>query len=358
MLTALSYPHIGRTLDPVSVTIFDVARHVGVSIKTVSRVINNDPVVSEDTRAKVMAAVRELGYVPNVSARRLASRRSYVVGLVFHNATWAYITEVQQGVLETCRKEGYGMLIHPCNAKKSEDQQEILRLVAQQQVDGFIFTPPCDNAVALLEELEARRIPFVRLTPCVRQGPSPFVAADDWRGAYEMTEHLINLGHRRIGFIMGNPDHQASHDRLAGFKAALEAHRIPFNPALIQQGDFQFESGVTCARALLGMEPRPTAIFASNDDMAAGVLAVAHQMGISIPADLSVAGFDDVPLARQVWPALTTIRQPIYEIAVSAAQLLIRLLKGESVETSFYELPTTLIVRESTGPVGDPESLG
>jgi LacI family transcriptional regulator len=334
----------------VAVTIEDVASHAGVSMKTVSRVINNEPFVADLTRAKVMAAMRELGYAPNVSAQRLASGRSYVLGLVFHNAAWTYINIVQRGLLEECRKEGYGMLMDPCDIERPADQEEILRLVAQQIVDGFIFTPPCDNITSLLEKLQSQGVPFVRIAPRDRQDSLPYVAPDDWQGGYDVTEHLLLLGHERIGFVMGHPDHQASHDRLAGFRAALEAHDVPFDPHLVAQGDFHFESGLLCGRILLEADPRSTAIFACNDDMAAGVLAVAHRLDIPVPEALSVAGFDDVPLAQQVWPPLTTVRQPTYEMAQLAAQLLLRLFKGESLDMYHHVLPASLVIRGSTAP--------
>jgi LacI family transcriptional regulator len=334
----------------VAVTIEDVASHAGVSTKTVSRVINNEPFVADPTRARVMAAMRELGYAPNVSAQRLASGRAYVLGLVFHNAAWNYINIVQRGLLEECRKEGYGMLMNPCDIERPADQEEILRVVAQQTVDGFVFTPPCDNIGSLLEKLRTQGVPFVRIAPTDREVPLPYVAPDDRRGGYDVTEHLLSLGHERIGFVMGNPEHQASHDRLAGFQAALEEDHVRFDPHLVAQGDFHFHSGLSCGRALLETEPRPTAIFASNDDMAAGVLTAAYQLGIPVPEALSVAGFDDVPLAQQVWPSLTTVRQPTHEMARLAAQLLLSLLKGQPLETAQQVLPTRLVIRGSTGP--------
>lgn len=331
------------------VTIHDVARQAKVSIKTVSRVINQEALVKESTRAKVLRVMEELGYRPNISARRLARGRSHVVGLVFHNATWYYIHDVMRGMLETSRQEGYSTLIHPCDINKPEDQAEILGLVEQQQVDGFIFTPPCDNAISLLNQLQEWQVPFVRLTPWDRERPWPYVAARDWQGAYDMMQYLLSLGHRRIGFIIGDPDHRASYDRMEGYKAALEMHRIPFEPALVKQGDFHFESGISCGSELLKADPRPTAIFASNDNMAAGILTAAHQLGVAVPEELSVAGFDDVRLTQQVWPPLTTVRQPIYESARWATCLLVGLLKREPVQPVHHELSTTLVIRKSTG---------
>ena len=332
----------------MSVTIRDVARQAQVSVKTVSRVINGEALVRESTRAKVVRAMEALDYVPNVSARRLARGRSHVIGLVFHNATWHYVNDVMRGMVETSRQEGYSTFVHPCDTDRPEDQREILNLAEQRQVDGFIFTPPCDNASALLKQLHDWHIPFVRLTPWDRERPWPYVTANDQQGAVQMTEYLFSLGHRRIAFIIGDPAHRASHDRLAGYKAALKMHHIPYEPALVKQGDFHFDSGVLCGRELLTANRRPTAIFAGNDDMAAGVLSAAHQLGIKIPQEVSVGGFDDARLTRQVWPPLTTVRQPIYESARWATCLLIDLLKNKNLHPIFYELATTLVIRNST----------
>ncbi len=274
-----------------------------------------------------------------------------VIGLLFQNATWAYLSDVLEGSLEVARQRRYGILTRLLDVNKSTDREELLRMVAQQRVEGYLFTPPCDNVPELLETLHKRNVPFVRLTPHDRRLPLPHVCATDYRGARELTEYLLSLSHRRIGFIMGNPDHQASHDRLAGFRDALQAHHVRFDPSLIRQGDWYFKSGVACGRELLEVSQRPTAIFASNDDMAAGVLSAAHRMGIRLPEELSVVGFDDVPLAEQVWPSLTTVRQPIHEIAKLAATLLIDLLEGKTLSVLHHELPTELILRESTGRI-------
>ncbi|MCC7451044.1 MAG: LacI family DNA-binding transcriptional regulator [Anaerolineae bacterium] len=333
------------------ITIRDLAKHAGVSIKTVSRVLNDEPRVSVSTRSRVVEAMQQLGYTPNISAQRLARGRAHAIGLVFHNATWDYINDVLQGTLETAHPRGYSIAIHPCDLSQPEAEQEVIQLVGQRRVDGLIFTPPSDNAPALLAALQQLDIPFVRLTPRDRGLHAPYVAADDRRGACRMTEHLVDLGHRRIGFVMGHVDHQASHDRLAGFRDALKAHDLPYDPLLVQQGNFTFESGVAAGQALLTNNPRPTAIFASNDNMAAGVLYAAHQLGIAVPTQLSIGGFDDVALARQVWPPLTTVRQPIYESAALAARLLIQLLNGELSDDPAHYLPTTLVIRESTGSI-------
>ncbi len=330
-------------------TIRDIALRAGVSVKTVSRVLNHEPMVGADTRARVEAVMREVGYVPNILAQRLARGRAMVIGLIFHNATRAYLNDVLEGSLDVARQRGYGIMTRLIDVNSSEDREELLRMIAQQRAEGYLFTPPCDNAPELLDSLDQHGIPFVRLTPHDRSLPLPHVSARDYQGAREMAGYLIRLGHHRIGFIKGNPDHQASHDRLAGLRDGLAEHNFPLEESLIRQGDWSFASGRACGESLLDEPRRPTAIFASNDDMAAGVLAAAHQRNIPVPEAISVAGFDDVPLAEQVWPALTTVRQPIQQIARQATTLLIDLLEGVAVSARQFDLPTELIVRDSTG---------
>jgi LacI family transcriptional regulator len=305
-----------------------------------------------------MQAVEELGYVVNVSAQRLATGRSYTVGLVYHNASWHYLNHVLQSVLETGRRLGYSTLLHPCDASWPGACRHILDLVSQRSVDGLIFTPPSDNSATLLEELQSSGIPFVRLTPNDRKCPLPYVTATDWQGAYDMTRYLLSQGHRRIGFIKGPPEQRAGRDRLNGFEAAQAEEGVDVDPSLVTQGDDHFEAGCSCANMLLTVQPRPTAIFANNDEMASGVLVAAHHMGISVPEELSVVGFDDIPLSRQVWPPLTTVRQPIRKMAELATNLLIRILGGEDLDTHQYEIPTELIIRKSTGPVYTLETEG
>lgn len=331
-------------------TIRDVAQSAGVSIKTVSRVLNNEPFVRDETRAKVMAAVNKLGFVTNLSARRLAKGRALTIGILYHNASWYYIQDVQRGVLTTARAAGYSTLMHPCDITQPADVREIVTLVTQRQVDGFVFTPPVDNAATLLEALERMGIPFVRLTPSDRQRDWPYVAATDRRGAYEMTRYLLGLGHRRIGYVFGPREQQAAHDRFAGYCDALAEAGVGYDKALIRYGDDHFEAGAEAARSLLAVTPRPTAIFCNNDEMAAGACYAIHESGLRIPDDLSVAGFDDIPLARQIWPALTTVCQPIYDIATVAARMLISILNLETPAALHIELPTHLILRGSTAP--------
>jgi LacI family transcriptional regulator len=330
------------------VTIRDVAKHAGVSAKTVSRVINEQPFVRDSTRAKVLESIEELGFVVDLSAKRLATGQSYAIGLIYHNASWHYILEVQKAVLQAARESGYSTVMLPCDVCTEQDSHEILRAVSQRAVDGFIFTPPADNLTQLLETLQDLGIPFVRLSPTERQKPWPYVTATDTQGAYEMTRFLLELGHRRIGYVVGPIDQKAGNDRLEGYKAALTGFGIEMEPSLTVYGNDHFGSGFAAASELLARDPRPTAIFCNNDEMAAGACAAAFEAGLRVPQDVSIAGFDDIPLSRQIWPPLTTVRQPIREMATTAAKLLVSVLQGQEPSHLAVEIPTTLVVRKST----------
>jgi len=330
------------------VTIRDVAKHAGVSFKTVSRVINREPFVKETTRQKVQTVIDELGYVVSLPAKRLSSGLSYTLGLIFHNASWHYIQDVQKGVLETGRKFGYHTLMHPCDIHRDDDIDEVLNMVSQGLLDGLIFTPPADNAEKLLRELEALNFPFISLSPKDRTQNRPFVTTSDVRGANEITRYLINLGHTRIGFIHGPEEQQAPHDRYAGFQQALAEADISFDPGLVTYGDDHFKSGVSAAQKLLTVEPRPSAIFCNNDEMAAGAMAASFDAGLRVPGDVSLAGFDNIPLAEQIWPPLTTVQQPIFEMAEQATTHLIKMLNGENDFDKELKIPTELIIRKST----------
>jgi LacI family transcriptional regulator len=296
----------------------------------------------------VLKAIRDLGYAANLSARRLATGSAFTIGLVFQNASWQYILDVQRAVLETARPAGYHMILQPFDAASEADARSVLQLFTQQMVDGFIFTPPADNASQLLDRLCELDAPFVRLTPFDRLKAWPFVTASDQQGAHDMTQYLLSLGHTRIGYVIGPIEQKAAHDRLAGYQAALTEAHIEFDPSLVKQGRDQFESGAMAGRELATITPRPSAIFCNNDEMAAGVVTALCEQGLRVPEDVSVAGFDDIALSRQIWPSLTTVRQPIYQIAQTATEILLRLLNNEPPAELQIELPTELVIRKST----------
>ncbi len=334
----------------MSITLSDVARHAGVSIKTVSRVVNNESRVAESTRQRVLAAIEELGYVPNVWAQRLARGHSGLVGLLIHDATPAYMVGVMNGLMDVGDSVGYRISLYRLDVKDPQQIAQAVAMAQQQRVEGFVFTPPCDNSPELVHALEDMNFPFVQLTPHERGGDCAWVSATDERGSYDAAWHLIRLGHQRIGFIQGNRDHQASWERLAGYKRALGEAGLGVDESLIKQGSWQFETGLEHAREMLAMPDPPTAIMAGNDEAAAGVIQATWEQGVKCPDQLSVVGFDDVPLARQVCPPLTTVKQPIYDIAATAMSLLVeRIIPGLPFEKT-VEIPTELVIRHSTGP--------
>lgn len=336
----------------LSVTIHEVADRAGVSIKTVSRVLNKEPNVRAETRERVLEAAAALHYRPSVSARSLAGARSYLIALFYDNPSPAYVSDVQRGAVARCREAGYHLVVEPIDSSAADTRDLVRATMSTLRPDGAILSPPvCDRPV-VLEALGEMRAPYVRIAPDTDLDRAPYVWMDDRMAAYEMTAHLLKLGHRDIGFIIGHPEHGASHLRLEGFTRAMRDNGCTVPADRVAQGYFSFQSGFDCAETLLAGRSRPTAIFASNDDMAMGVLAVAHRDGLSVPADLSVVGFDDTPAATTVAPQLTTVRQPIFAMAGMAADMLIagggRLLApGRPMS---HLLPFEIIVRDSAGP--------
>ena len=275
-------------------TIDDVAALAKVSIKTVSRVFNSEPNVRPTTRERVLAAAKELDYRPNLSARRLAAKRAFVIGLLYDNPQSDYIIAIQEGSLEICRQYGYQLLIHPCSDVGANLVDEVLSLKHQGIVDGFLLSQPISENEVLLGALTEQGIPHVRISQ------------------------------RAIG-----------------------------DASWVEQGTSNFESGYAAARRLLTPSPRPTAIFACNDHMAMGVLVAAHERRLEIPADLSVCGFDDTPMAHYAWPPLTTSRQPIKQVASIATEALLKRIQGGSEGDDHFLLHSELVRRDSTGPCPD-----
>jgi len=323
----------------------DVAARAGVAVKTVSRVLNGHPYVSADTRARVEEAMKALEFRPSVAARILSGAKSNQVALIYDNHSPYYMFQIQTGCWDVCRAKGIRLLAQPVDVADPDVGDQVRGLVTETQVDGIILSSPVTDCEPVLRALEAMDIPFVRISPGTNHALTSSVFMDDAQAADDMTTHLINAGHRRIGFIKGHPNHKGSEDRLAGYRRALDRAGIAFDPVLVCDGEFDFDSGVRGAGRLLDLPEPPTAIFASNDDMAAGVLAVAHDRNIELPTQLSVAGFDDTTLARTVWPPLTTIHQPMAELAQTAAEILI-----EGGDITHRRLPHQLIERASVAP--------
>jgi LacI family transcriptional regulator len=322
----------------------DVSEAAGVSIKTVSRVINNERYVRPATRERVQTAMAALGFQPSQAARALAGGRSFQIALVCSNPGPYYLHGLIAGLRGRCAEHGVRLIVHAYETEAQELGEDVLTFFRQMGFDGAILTPPIADHLPVLDELDRADTPYVRISPGVELDRGAWVAIDNEAAARAMTRRLIDLGHQRIGFVIGHKSFRVSEQRLGGYMDALRECGIPLDGSLLQQGWFDLQSGQDAAEALLDMRRSPTAIFASSDDMAAGVLRVAHQRGIRVPADLSIAGFDDTDLARLVWPGLTTVRQPIREMAERAADLLF------SGEDAHLLLPIELVERGSTGP--------
>lgn len=323
----------------------DVALRAGVAVKTVSRVLNGHPYVSTAMRERVERAMRDLDFRPSIAARILSGSKSNQIALIYDNHSPHYMAQIQAGCWDCCKQHDIRLLAQPVDVADPAVGDHVRALVSETHVDGLVLSSPVTDCAAVLAALDALDIPFVRISPGTNHALTSSVFMDDVQAADDMTTHLINFGHRRIGFIKGHPNHMASDDRLFGYRRALDRAGIAFEPRLVRPGAFDFESGMAAARDLLDLAERPSAIFAANDDMAAGVLAEAHARGIALPEALSVAGFDDTTLARMVWPALTTIHQPMADLARTATAILIA-----GGDITHRRLPHALIERASVAP--------
>ncbi len=330
-------------------TIDDIARLSGVSKRTVSRVINNSPLVRTATREKVQSVIDEFNYRPNVQARGLAARRSFLLGLIYDNRDPLYTDEAQRGVLSVCHELGFELVIHPCDRSSETLTSEALGFVNRSNLDGVIVLPPVSENNDLAGVLGKENIPYVRLASIALDTADRVVIANERSAVAAMAEYLVNLGHRRIGYIAGPEGRKSTRERQEGFCDAMEKLGCAACDELIARGAYTFESGVACGRTLLEKPDPPTAIFASNDEMAAGVMYTAQEMGVRVPEDLSVAGFDDSMLATRIRPSLTTIRRPVREMARLAATKLIASIDGrEDDARGWVFLDPVLIIRDST----------
>lgn len=330
----------------------DVAEQAGVSMMTVSRVLNNDEKVSDKTRQKVLSIVKELNYRPNVSARRLASSKSFFIGLIYDNPSTAYVSKFLLGALQHCRTTGYHLVVDKADQEIENTLNSVSDLIDVTKVDGMILLPPvCDNK-EVIDLLTRRSVPFVRISPDAELSCSPYICLDDYQAAFEITRRLIMLGHKKVAHIVGHPNQGSSRLRHQGYLDALKAHNIEHISDFSEQGFFSYKSGLVAAQKLLTLADKPTAIFAGNDDMAAAAIAAAHMKNITVPEQLSIVGFDDTELATTVWPTITTIRQPLQEMAELSIDLLITGKFSEFDKTDLnsfrHVLDFTLVERESS----------
>ncbi len=331
-------------------TINDIARLANVSKKTVSRVINESPFVQEETRKRIAELMKTHGYEPDPQARGLAFRRSFLIGMIYDNPNAQMVVKLQEGVLEGVRGSGFELVVHPCDRSARNFLSDVRGFVQRQKLLGVVLLPPVsenDTLTAMLTELGCH---YVRVASAVIDDSAHLVSANDRLGTAEAANHLMDLGHTRIGFIEGPPGFRSRKERRLGFEEALSRRGQKLPESLVTDGAYTYESGVAAAETLLSRTPRPTAIFAANDEMAAGVYAVARQKGLTIPRDLSIVGFDDTPVSARLFPALTTVRWPIPEMGRSAARKLLDMRPGERVSAPDEVLTPYLVVRDSTAP--------
>ena len=318
---------------------------------TVSRVINDEASVRSATREAVQKAIAKLGYRPNRAARSLAAGEQQRIALLYDNPSTAYLAEFLMGALEEANRSGLQVVVQSISDDTGEVGKTIISNLIAGGFRGFILPPPLCDDQSILDLIVDNGGIAIAVGPGSASGNGASVLIDEFQAAYDMTSHIIGLGHRRIGFIVGNPQQVASSLRLEGFQKAMHDAGLEIDERLVAQGRFTYRSGMDAAEKLLSVEKRPTAIFASNDDMAAATVAMAHRRHLEVPTDLTVCGFDDTDLARSVWPELTTIRQPIREMtawAVRTAATMLRSKRGTSAASpEAHVMPYELIRRDS-----------
>lgn len=329
-------------------TIIDVAARAGVSPKTVSRVLNGEPHVAEALRLKVRAIAEELSYVPNAAAQRLVSGRSYLVGLVYEKPSASYVVELQMGALDRLEAERYRLVVLPVRSVR-ENAGEIVPLLRSAALDAVVLGPPASDNEVILDALAEHHLPFARIAPTRSLGIGPGVMMDDVAAAREVAAHVIGLGHRAIAIIKGDPSHASSDARLLGYTSAMAEAGLAVRLDWIEIGNYVHDTGMEAARRLLRGRDRPTAILAQNDEMAVGAMMAARDLGLDVPGDVSITGFDDAEVSRVAWPRLTTVHQPVHDMAREATAMVLAQLAGGR-PTGMTVLPHRLVLRQTTAP--------
>jgi LacI family transcriptional regulator len=337
-----------RTKTP---TINDVAALAGVHKRTVTRVLNGSEKVRVATRSKVEQAIRELNFSPNRQARGLAAQRSFLLGLIYDLPT-LFVNEVQQGMLHTVEDEGYELVVHVCSFESERAVENITRFVNRANLDGVIILPPVSEIAGLVDKLEEVGCRYVRVTSDVSDVASRLVVTDYLSSIADMVRHLVDLGHRDFGFISGPSASLSSRKRHDAFVQSLENHGLELADAMVAEGAYTYDSGFQAAKSLLSHERRPTAIFAANDEMAFAVMNVAAHLGLNIPDDLSVVGFDGSPFSTFVVPSLSTNIRQSDEVARLATQKLLAQINEDTEAAGAVETMVSprFVPRESTGP--------
>ena len=332
-------------------TIVEVAERAGVSVKTVSRVMNGYAHVSQKTREKVETTIAELNYAPSMIARQMRLGDTQSIGMLYGDPSSGYQSELNHSMLKACAEVGRYLAVELFNEKSGEWVSQVERFLDRTQVRNMVLVPPMCDASELHDLLRARDVKFVLISPSRPVSGASSVQMDDRHAAREVTEYLIKLGHKRIGHISGHEDHIVTTLRRLGFLDAISAAGLPSDEdKLILAGRFRFKQALEQAREMLMQPDRPTAIFAANDQMAVAVIMAAHRLGLSVPEDLSVVGFDDTPMCQLIWPTLTTVKQPYDDIAIAAVRLLQDAGSRKQEMAQSLILPHRLVLRESTAP--------
>ncbi|MBE0684940.1 MAG: LacI family DNA-binding transcriptional regulator [Anaerolineaceae bacterium] len=337
----------------MAVTIKEVAQRAGCSIKTVSRVVNDEPHVKPALRERVLNVITELGYIPNISARQLVQKKSYVICILLHSSG-AFQSTVISKVLDLGYEGNYEILVQTYYPSFSRSRDKITALIRQKRIDGLVTTPPCDSDPFLIDLIKTTGIAHVHIAPLQPTGGTPYVSAEDFTGAYQMTEHLIQHGHQRIGLLMGLRNHRSSLDRLFGYKAAVEANVIPFDVRYLVDSENNFPGGYNAARILMGLQEPPTAIFALSDEAAAGALYALNELKIDVPRQVSLAAFGDITHSNEIWPGVSVVKYPLEKIVEKSVRMLIELVEGRQPDERQVIFPTEIIERGSIRSIPVP----
>jgi DNA-binding LacI/PurR family transcriptional regulator len=330
-------------------TMLDVARRAGVSYQTVSRVINNRPDVSDETRRKIQEIIDELGYHPSAAARSLVSSKTRALGLITADFSDYFFTQVIVGAEQEARKHGYFLMLSSTE-RNPADEPEYFRLLTEQRVEGILFARPStelEHEESHIATLIEQGVPLVTTAYHASGQPLTVVDVDNVDGGYQAAHHLVEMGHRAIGMITGPANWRSVNERTHGYRLALEAVGLDYDAALVEQGDWSYESGYRAMRVLLDRAPHLTAIFSQNDQMAIGAMSALHALGRRIPDEIAVVGFDDIPVAAYSQPRLTTIRQPMQEVGRVAARLLMELIDHPEAKTQEILMKPELMLRDS-----------
>lgn len=344
-------------------TIIDVADMAGVSIKSVSRVMNNEPNVTPKMRERVMTAVDQLGYSPSNAARRMGGARSWLLisfndrKLTIDNWQSArgndWIDQMQYGAMLACERAHYHFMMELIDPDAADLVRDITSVISRLRPDGVLLTPPSSDNPTVLTVLGKLGVPFVRIGSTQGEGPGHRVFMDEGGATREVTRHLLALGHRRIAMITGSPNHTSSLRKVEAFETTMSEAGIGQENRLVVPGDFTFESGLVATRDLLDRAQAPTAIIGSNDEMTLAALYVAQQRGIAVPGQVSLVSFDDGPGVRYSHPSITSVNQPVAAMAAWGVNLLVAIAAGdEDRKTSDTLLPYSLVVRASTAAPG------